>query len=253
MKIRGTTITTPIKREAVVNDTAVSKAPWSSQNTVDKLCPPIHESGTVVQCEPVEGYPLAVTVDETSVPCEITLCGKNLYDSTKYPLTDGYYINNLNGVHNGEGKHETYCATLNYIPVTHLRGQRITLNYLPGGSAPGIMFYDSAQARIPNSGGKGDNVLVPNDAVYMRFTTTIADKAKAQIELGSVATAFEPYSGANISVKASEVEITARNGVNTIYVYDGDTPVNIEVIGRANPGAIIEKLTNAIISLGGNV
>lgn len=37
MKIRGTTINTPIARHAVTDDTCVSKKPWSSENTVDKL------------------------------------------------------------------------------------------------------------------------------------------------------------------------------------------------------------------------
>ena len=60
MKIRGTTITTPIARSAVADDKSVSNKPWSSKNTVDKLCPTFTESGSVVVCEPVEGYPLEV-------------------------------------------------------------------------------------------------------------------------------------------------------------------------------------------------
>ena len=60
MKIRGTTITTPIARSAVADDKSVSNKPWSSKNTVDKLCPTFTESGSVVTCEPVEGYPLEV-------------------------------------------------------------------------------------------------------------------------------------------------------------------------------------------------
>lgn len=60
MKIRGTTITTPIARDAVADDACVSKKPWSSKNTVDKLCPAFGESGAAVQCQPVEGYPLEV-------------------------------------------------------------------------------------------------------------------------------------------------------------------------------------------------
>ena len=58
--IRGTTLTTPISRSAVPDDTAISKKPWSSKNTVDKLCPAFTESGATVACEPVEGYPLEV-------------------------------------------------------------------------------------------------------------------------------------------------------------------------------------------------
>ena len=60
MKIRGTTVNTPIARHAVTDDSVVSKKPWSSMNTVDKLCPTFTETGSVVICEPVEGYPLHV-------------------------------------------------------------------------------------------------------------------------------------------------------------------------------------------------
>ena len=60
MKIRGTTLTTPIARHAIPDDSAVSSKPWSSQNTVDKLCPSFTESGSIITCQPVEGYPLEV-------------------------------------------------------------------------------------------------------------------------------------------------------------------------------------------------
>lgn len=44
-------------------------------------------------------------------------------------------------------------------------------------------------------------------------------------------------------------EILALSGVNTLYSDTGDTTVT----GRTDPTAVIEKLTNAIIALGGNV
>ena len=45
---------------AVVDDANVGADAWSSKNIVDKLCPAFAESGSVVVCEPVEGYPLTV-------------------------------------------------------------------------------------------------------------------------------------------------------------------------------------------------
>lgn len=44
-------------------------------------------------------------------------------------------------------------------------------------------------------------------------------------------------------------EMLALSGTNTLYSDTGDTQVS----GRADPNAVIEKLTNAIIALGGNV
>lgn len=52
-----------------------------------------------------------------------------------------------------------------------------------------------------------------------------------------------------ITVQLTPQEIHALSGENILYSDTGDTTVT----GKADPGAIIEKLTNAIIALGGNV
>lgn len=78
--IRGTTVTTPLARHAVTDDTAVSKKPWSSKNTVDKLCPSFTESGAVVVCEPIEGYPLEVV---SEIPAEVGVSKITLYHSNE--------------------------------------------------------------------------------------------------------------------------------------------------------------------------
>ena len=52
-----------------------------------------------------------------------------------------------------------------------------------------------------------------------------------------------------ITVQLTPQEILALAGTNCIFSNTGNT----EVKGKADPAAIIEKLTNAIISLGGNV
>lgn len=52
-----------------------------------------------------------------------------------------------------------------------------------------------------------------------------------------------------VTVQLKAQEILALSGTNTLYSDTGDT----EVTGRADPTAVIEKLTNAIIALGGNV
>ena len=57
-----------------------------------------------------------------------------------------------------------------------------------------------------------------------------------------------------ITVQLTPTEIQALAGTNylhTNYAYNGDR--NNTVTGKADPAAVIEKLTNAIIALGGNV
>lgn len=51
----------PGKDAPQIDDNTVTDSnPWSSQNIVETLCPPIAESGNPVTCYPVAGYPLGV-------------------------------------------------------------------------------------------------------------------------------------------------------------------------------------------------
>lgn len=52
-----------------------------------------------------------------------------------------------------------------------------------------------------------------------------------------------------ITVQLTPQEISALAGVNTIYSDTGDTAVT----GRADPRVVLDRLTNAVLSLGGNV
>ena len=96
-----------------------------------------------------------------------------------------------------------------------------------------------------------------------------------QVEIGDAATAYEPYRGQTHTIDfgktvnggtyhwtkgilteadGNETQLTpqqirALSGVNTLYTDAGDTTVT----GKADPVAVIEKLTNAIIALGGNI
>lgn len=249
--------------EVNIDDSAVGSDAWSSKNIVDRLCPVFKKTGTLVQCEPVEGYPLTVNAfDCLGVPT-ITVCGKNLYNpetNSGYPLIDGYWINSESGVFSGEGQHKEYCATRDFIPVSHLQEQYITLNYPPGGNAPGMAFYDDEKVYLGSSkggnGGKGLNVKVPKDACFMRFTSTIVNKTEVQIEIGSKATDYERFKSTT-AVDNTEAEIPAYSGTNTIYCLDHINErygaLQVTVTGKADPVAIIDKLTNAVLSMGGNI
>ena len=97
-----------------------------------------------------------------------------------------------------------------------------------------------------------------------------------QVEIGDTATAYEPYRGKTYEVDFGEpvsgryiwtqgdlvdengaytgygddpINVIALDGVNTIWCDSGETTVK----GKSDPSAVIEKLTNAIIALGGNV
>ena len=63
----GAGTTTAEVRDGTEIDDAVigTESTWSSMGIVEKLCPPLEVTGSIVQCEPVEGSPLDVTVEIT--------------------------------------------------------------------------------------------------------------------------------------------------------------------------------------------
>ena len=265
MIIRGGTVSTPTGGPAVVDDTKVSRSPWSSKNTVDKLCPSFDESGSAVRCEPVEGYPLQVvsTLPESDTGyTEITLhqLGKNLVDLSGYVGTRKFYNSHKDG--DWMGTSLNHLGVNAYIPITHLQGLTITVNYAcgvtnPTGSA-GIAFLDANKKYI--SGSSASTFVVPTNAYYMRatFNYNCPGLDAVQFELGDTITAFESYRGMETHTVALDqpiyggsfnFEVAAVAGVNTLISGAG----TIEVSGKSDPVRVIEKLTNAIIALGGNI
>lgn len=253
--------------EVNINDDAVGSDAWSSKNIVDKLCPAFEKTGTVVQCEPVEGTSLKATYNAGGL-FSITVCGKNLYDKDTYPLlTNGKYVG---WAHRDSGilvSSENFRRT-GFIPVAHLAGQTINLNHAPTSGNSGMAFYSSLptiEGDYPNTGdnerlkaafcggGRGNNITVPDNAEYMIFTVPVANATNdLQIEIGSAATDYEPYWERKATDYDSAVVI-ANKGINTVVGYDGVIPAEITVTGKADPVAIIEKLTNAVLSMGSNV
>ena len=232
----------------MIDDSTVGVAAWSSKNIVDKLCPSFKEKDTLVQCEPVEGYPLEVTAAGAG-GFTVTACGKNLYNKVTYPA------NNTGYVDRGSGEFSTSSNYLRtgYIPVHHLVGQYITFNYAPtSASRPGMAFYKSDKTFI--SGGAGENIEVPSGAMYMIFSVAVGNKNEnLQIEIGSEATDYEQYCSSTAAGADGKAVVTAVKGMNNVFAYSGDNAVEITVVGRADPVAVIEKLTNAVNSLGGNI
>lgn len=257
--------------EVNIDDTAVGENAWSSKNIVDKLCPSFEKSGTLVQCEPVEGYPLEVTASNVG-EFTVTACGKNLFDSSSFLLKIGRYVKS-DGTATAYNPTSSYACVEDYIPVAHLQGKTITLNHPPAetnGTNPKMVFYTAADesTAIGGSSTNGYTTTVPSTANFMRFSVpkkyvveTGVDESsrpvgigeEIQIEIGSEATDYEPYrSNTSVGTDGKAV-VTAVKGMNNVFAYSGDNSVEITVIGREDPVAIIEKLTNAVISLGGNI
>lgn len=231
-----------------INDSAIGLDAWSSKNIVDRLCPAICENGSVVQCNPVAGYPLEVTV-RSDEPAVLTVCGKNLYNKDIYPLVSGKMIRYASGTYVESVK---FSATETYIPVAHLRGAVLSIRNAPftteGSTNGGAAFYDENKVYI--SGSNGAQLTVPDNAAFIRFSVNTNYAAEAQIELGTAVTDYEAYRGIQ---QAGTSHITALEGSNTLFAYAGTQAVPLAVTGKADPIVIIEKLTNAVLALGVNI
>lgn len=246
-----------------INDDVVSPDKiWSSKNTVDRLCPTVAKTGTVVQFSTFNDMPLSVDGDFAGT-LYVTVCGKNLYDSKTYPFDTVGYVRWESGNINAPAGGSSYRCTSKFIPVAHLQNKTITIKNPPaetatgGATSAGLAFYDEDEGYI--SGTKyGKNITVPSDAVYMRFSVFADYVNEAQIELGGSSTEYEPYVAQVYPVDSAEempIVVSANDGLNTIWAYDTDSQpiasIEITVTGKVNPAAMILSMQKTIDSLTG--
>lgn len=262
-----------------VDDTKIGNDPWSSRKIIETLCPPINERGSVVQCAPVEGYPLEVQVhgadSDEPTHAKLTICGKNLYNAVAYPMTEYKMIRHASGTY---ADSTLFSATGDYIPCDHIRGLAISIRNAPkvtstGGTNAGIAFYDKDKKYL--SGTNNEQITVPESAFFMRFSIKTEYVGEAQIELGNQVTEYEAYReqhaiyGYDPSDGSTEFSVVAPSGASTLYGYvgikneEGFVPVEggyLYVTGRADPNAKILRLTEdiaelkaAILTMGANV
>lgn len=176
--------------------------------------------------------------------CVTERCGKNLFDIASYPLTDSKYIDGSSGTAvNNSG----VACTLDFIPFSGFDGQQITLNKRPSGWSTGIGFYatNSESGFISgerNSGGTANTpwtVTIPNGTKYMRFTTT-SGATDIQIQIGSTATAYEPYQGTSYTTALGR----------TVYGGTVDVVSGVLVVDRKT--AVVDGSTIKVVGIYGN-
>ena len=118
---------------------------------------------------------------------EIEVRGKNLFDKNANDVAVGYYLVVSTGVLTPS---QSGYNTSGYIPIEP------NTYYTKSGasvSADEYCFYDSAKTFISGLSRTDTTVLSPNNAAYMRFDYKASETDDIQIEKGSSATAYEPY------------------------------------------------------------
>ena len=228
------------------DDTVVDGKPWTSKKIVDAMCMPIEATGNPVQVYPVESYPLGVKVSweptqegsgdpspENIRPItgqdgvSITRCGKNLLsiaDVSDYSswradlLPDGDFPTNI-----GNRAYE--------LPVSP--GTQYTIMFDFGEEYPTYLYLIKSVGGVSSLVAyittdkieKRTETFLPKDGelYYLRmgecftenlFKQQIGKIASLQLETGSIATPYEPYTGSTTDIALPE---TVYGGeVNTV-------------------------------------
>lgn len=135
----------------------------------------------------------------------IKICGKNLFDSKKFPIILNRAIDTNTG-NLYELLSGNYCATEKYIPFPY-SGKKVSFN-----ASMSLCAYDKDYKFI--STVNKNNGQVPTGTMYVRFDIKTKDKDKAQIELSENATTYEPYKEQTIQLPITLNAIQVSGGGN---------------------------------------
>lgn len=135
----------------------------------------------------------------------IKICGKNLFDSKKFPIILNRAIDTNTG-NLYESLSGNYCATEKYIPFPY-SGKKVSFN-----ASMSLCAYDKDYKFI--STVNKNNGQVPTGTMYVRFDIKTKDKDKAQIELSENATTYEPYKEQTIQLPITLNAIQVSSGGN---------------------------------------
>lgn len=134
----------------------------------------------------------------------IKICGKNLFDSKKFPIILNMAVDTNTGKLY-ETSSRKYCATEEYIPFPY-GGKKVSFN-----ASMSLCAYDKDYKFISSV---RRNSQAPLGTIYVRFDIRIEDKDKAQIELSENATTYEPYKEQTIQLPITLNAIPVSSGGN---------------------------------------
>ncbi len=123
--------------------------------------------------------------------------GKNLFDVDTVGFTQEKYINYQTGEMVSWGS--SWNAT-GYVPI--LQNTTYTLTVKANGTdLAGIAFYNLSEEYISGITTKDTTTNItfttPENACYLRFSAVSPSENPCQLELGSTATSYEPYTNTN--------------------------------------------------------
>ena len=161
-----------------------------------------YEPYTGGQPSPSPDYPQEI---KSVVNPIVKVCGKNLFDSKKFPIILNRAIDTNTGKIY-ESLSGNYCAIEKYIHFPY-SGKKVSFN-----ASMTLVAYDKDYKFI-NTVNRNDG-QVPIGTMYVRFDIKTVEKDKAQIELSENATTYEPYKEQTIQLTIILNSIPVSSGGN---------------------------------------
>lgn len=161
-----------------------------------------YEPYTGGQPSPSPDYPQEI---KSVVNPIVKVCGKNLFDSKKFPIILNRAIDTKTGKIY-ESLSGNYCAIEKYIHFPY-SGKKVSFN-----ASMTLVAYDKDYKFI-NTVNR-NNGQVPIGTMYVRFDIKTVEKDKAQIELSENATTYEPYKEQTIQLTIILNSIPVSSGGN---------------------------------------
>ena len=136
----------------------------------------------------------------------VTRCGKNLFDYSQ--RTDNKYLNVNTGA---EVPNNAYYITP-FIPVK--AGQTV---YIPDSGTSRRWFYNTQKVATTYLNNSSNQTFTPQENGYIRVSVfkNIPNATIYQIELGSTATAYEPYIGTDYTIQLGDTYYGGKLNVTT--------------------------------------
>ena len=243
------------------DDSIVGGKPWSSKHIIDMLCPPLEESGNPVVCYPVAGYPLGVKASwepmqegsgtpspENIRPIKgrdsvmVERCGENLLKNKgnqtirgiTWSFDDEGFLTINGSIKDNISDYFFFGSTIdNPEAFTAIEDMILSSNYITnnGNNIFGVRTNNGMLGNL----GKKEKILIPSGTkvygVFMRVLNATVDYSGiyAQLEFGSIQTAYKPYRGDTLAltlpstIYGGEVDAVSGEGIKNWerLVFDG--------------------------------
>lgn len=255
---------------AIIDDTEVGADAWSAKNIVDKLCPAFTQTGSVVTCAPLEGYPLevvsavAVTQAGSGTPSPTNI--RSVSGVEQATLTregahsDTFCVNFGQTVCGGSYDWTTGVLTVDHVKIILTGEETVAVQSIGGYSrfraTPAVAYttekswssgqycsHFNAEKGIPIAGNHLDlTCAVYQGAAYFRYDA-MADAAAFKAFLAEQYAAGTPVTfiykvKEPTAVQLDPRKIPAQCGTNSFYSDCGDTTVT----GRKDLITLLQNL-----------